>query len=215
MKRNNSIKPILVLLIVFLFNSFLFSQFDIFYHINQYSQLTRKHTWDLESTKNYTTYTMEGKHTFDDFVKSNDFKVKNETHHFIIHPQGIYQYIVTEGNLDNITIFHGHNKYLQIQDYVCTTIKSKKLSVYHPETTSMVIETYMPRIFSFVAYIDIDDIEKNPIVKNKMFVQVNLITKTLQLLYYFESETSCVTELQEFKLNESEFFTPMTGYIKL
>lgn len=80
MKRHNLIKSISVLLV---FGNLLFSQNNFYY----------KQLWWFNSIGSFSVYTMEGKHYFEDFVKTNTCLTNDTIQQFSISQNGIYQSI--------------------------------------------------------------------------------------------------------------------------
>jgi hypothetical protein len=173
MKQHNSIKFTLVLLV---FGNLLFSQNNFYY----------KKLWWFETIGSFSVYTMEGKHSFEDFVKTDNCLTNDTIQQFSISQNGIFQYVfLPDGpNSDTgttISKFSGYNHNFQNKDSILT--------------------------FVSLVSADISPCLEMKLRTNKMIVRFNLITKFLQILYYLESETLCVTKLEEYNVGGIDFHT--------
>lgn len=173
MKRHNLIKSISVLLV---FGNLLFSQNNFYY----------KQLWWFNSIGSFSVYTMEGKHSFEDFVKTNTCLTNDTIQQFSISQNGIYQsiFLPDSPNSDTgntISKFSGYNYNFQNKDSILT--------------------------FVSLVSADISPCLEMKLRTNKMFVKFNLSTKLLQILYCLESETLCVTKLEEYNTSDIDFWT--------
>jgi len=173
MKRHNLIKSISVLLV---FGNLLFSQNNFYY----------KQLWWFNSIGSFSVYTMEGKRSFEDFVKTNTCLTNDTIQQFSISQNGIYQsiFLPDSPNSDTgttINKFSGYNYNFQNKDSILT--------------------------FVSLVSADISPCLEMKLRTNKMFVKFNLSTKLLQILYCLESETLCVTKLEEYNTSDIDFWT--------
>lgn len=173
MKRHNLIQSISVLLV---FGNLLFSQNNFYY----------KKLWWFNSIGSFSVYTMEGKHSFEDFVKTNNCLTNDTIQGFSISQNGIYQYVFLPDSPNSdtgntINKFSGYNYNFQNKDSILTFVSLVSADI--PSILEMKLRT------------------------NKMIVRFNLMTKFLQILYYLESETLCVTKLEEYNVGDIDFWT--------
>lgn len=173
MKRHNLIKSISVLLV---FGNLLFSQNNFYY----------KQLWWFNSIGSFSVYTMEGKHSFEDFVKTKTCLTNDTIQEFSISQNSIFQYVFLPDSPNSdtgttISKFSGYNYNFQNKDSILT--------------------------FVSLVSADISPCLEMKLRTNKMFVKYNLSTKLLQILYCLESETLCVTKLEEYNTSEIDFWT--------
>ena len=190
MKRHNLIKSISVLLV---FGNLLFSQEEsasYYYHLKpEGNNYFLKQNWSFNSIGSFSVYTMNGKHTFEDFVKTNNFITNDTIQDFFIAQSHMTHDVVMNLNGDSIlggdndlilSIFYGSNHNFQNKDSILTFMSTLKLS-----------HRILP----------------GHIKTNKLFVKLNMVTKLLQILYCLESETLCVTKLEEYNVGDIDFWT--------
>ena len=190
MKRHNLIKSISVLLV---FGNLLFSQeesgFYYYYHLKpEGNNYFFKQTWSFNSIGSFSVYTMNGKHTFEDFVKTNNFITNDTIQDFYMTQGHITHHVVMNLNGDSIlddndlilNIFYGNNHNFQNKDSILTFM-----------STLLLDHTILP----------------GHIKTNKLFVKFNMVTKLFQILYCLESETLCVTKLEEYNVGDIDFWT--------
>lgn len=189
MKRHNLIKSISVLLV---FGNLLFSQEEsgsYYYHLKpKGNNYFFKQTWSFNSIGSFSIYTMNGKHTFEDFVKTNNFITNDTIQEFFISQSHITHDVVMNLNGDTIlddndlilNIFYGNNHNFQNKDSILTFM-----------STLFLDHTILP----------------GHIKTNKLFVKLNMVTKLFQILYCLESETLCVTKLEEYNVGDIDFWT--------
>ena len=173
MKRHNLIKSISVLLV---FGNLLFSQNNFYY----------KKLWWFNSIGSFSVYTMQGKHSFEDFVKTKTCLTNDTIQEFSISQNGIFQYVFLPNSPNSdtgttISKFSGYNYNFQNKDSILT--------------------------FVSLVSADISPCLEMKLRTNKMFVKYNLSTKLLQILYCLESETLCVTKLEEYNTSDIDFWT--------
>lgn len=139
--------------------------------------------WNFFTTENYTVYTNDGKHSFEDFIKPNEFEIINSSsfENGVGYYMGFdYEYFFQFRLIDDITHefpYFGIVKNLIINDSTIT-------------------------FSSFISYKN--DNEK--IRTNNMSVRFNYNTKKLELLYVLENETYSITKLEEYQIDSFESY---------